>query len=158
MLSTARIKFLSPCQSTSEEVRLIPFFPVISLIRLKIGSIIPQVGVRQSIEQGDLNPPCLHVYPGNGESVSISYLLSSALLMMPPQSHSMFLDDGVSRDSAPADLPQYKYSHNSGPTGANVLTNGSCEAKSKYTEVEVKQVSNALAKSLLPFYELVTDK
>ncbi|RKL21232.1 hypothetical protein BFJ68_g2501 [Fusarium oxysporum] len=56
------------------------------------GAIIPQLDVRQWVKEGDLNSPTIHVYPG-GKTTS----------------YSMYLDDGVSRDSAPIDLPQHKY-------------------------------------------------
>ncbi|KXH41643.1 hypothetical protein CSIM01_13629 [Colletotrichum simmondsii] len=48
------------------------------------------------------------------------------------QSHySMYLDDGVSRDSAPADLPQHRYSH--------AATSTTSEAKSYFREVKIHQ-------------------
>ncbi|KXH46076.1 hypothetical protein CNYM01_10539 [Colletotrichum nymphaeae SA-01] len=48
------------------------------------------------------------------------------------QSHySMYLDDGVSRDSAPADLPQHRYPH--------AATSTTSEAKSYFREVKIHQ-------------------
>ena len=51
----------------------------------------------------------------------------------------MYLDDGVSRDNAPTNLPQYKHReqpdiHN--PDDADSAN----EAKSKYREVKISQV------------------
>ncbi|KAK0376199.1 hypothetical protein CLIM01_06465 [Colletotrichum limetticola] len=51
------------------------------------------------------------------------------------QSHySMYLDDGVSRDSAPACLPQHRYPH--------AATSTTCEAKSYFREVKIHQKYN----------------
>ncbi|KAK1449549.1 hypothetical protein CPAR01_00629 [Colletotrichum paranaense] len=51
------------------------------------------------------------------------------------QSHySMYLDDGVFRDSAPACLPQYRYPH--------AATSATCEAKSYFREVKIHQEYN----------------
>lgn len=46
--------------------------------------------------------------------------------------YSMYLDDGVSRDSAPADLPQHRYSR--------AATSTTSEAKSYFREVKIHQV------------------
>lgn len=46
------------------------------------------------------------------------------------QSYSMYLDDGVSRDSAPIDLPQHKYKD------ASLYA----KAKGFYREVKITQV------------------
>ncbi|KAI9657188.1 MAG: hypothetical protein M1821_003355 [Bathelium mastoideum] len=90
-------------------------------VYIRAGAIIPQLDVRQSVRENDLNPPCIHIYPGNAST-----------------SYSMYLDDGVSRDSAPANLPQYKYRdqpdvHN--PSDADSAN----EAKSNYREVKISQ-------------------
>lgn len=92
-------------------------------VYIRAGAIIPQIDVRQSIDERDLNPPCIHIYPGTT-----------------PTWYKMYLDDGVSRDSAPKDLPQYKYSHKldvqdiEGETATQEN-----EAKSKYREVHITQ-------------------
>lgn len=53
----------------------------------------------------------------------------------------MYLDDGVSRDSAPAYLPQYKYKEE--PDGFTTHTgDNASEAQSKYREVKIQQVSS----------------
>lgn len=52
----------------------------------------------------------------------------------------MYLDDGVSRDSAPIDLPQHKYKDAAQYT----------KAKGFYREVKFTQVQTLLALSLLP--------
>ncbi|KAH6869776.1 glycosyl hydrolases family 31-domain-containing protein [Thelonectria olida] len=64
-------------------------------VYIRGGAIIPQIRDCQYIGEIPLNPPMIHIYPGKANQKS---------------SYSMFLDDGVSRDSAPAYLPQYKYS------------------------------------------------
>ena len=51
----------------------------------------------------------------------------------------MYLDDGVSRDSAPANLPQYKYREQADIHDPNSVTDPN-EAKSKYREVKIEQV------------------
>ncbi|CAM1508904.1 Fc.00g026430.m01.CDS01 [Cosmosporella sp. VM-42] len=84
-------------------------------VYIRGGAIIPQLDVRQSIDENDLNPPTLHIYPGNESTY-----------------YSMYLDDGVSRDSAPSDLPQYKYS-------SATDDNDTQEAKSKFREVKISQ-------------------
>ncbi|KAF7546076.1 hypothetical protein G7Z17_g8689 [Cylindrodendrum hubeiense] len=84
-------------------------------VYIRGGAIIPQIDVRQSIEEGDLNPPTIHIYPGDKKT-----------------EYSMYLDDGVSRDSAPAYLPQYKHRH----AGHD---DDSAEAKSKFREVKITQ-------------------
>ncbi|KAK7393939.1 hypothetical protein QQX98_013278, partial [Neonectria punicea] len=83
-------------------------------VYIRAGAIIPQIDVRQSIEENDLNPPTIHIYPGNESTY-----------------YSMYLDDGVSRDSAPDHLPQYKYcdDHKDKPK----------VAKNKYREVKITQ-------------------
>lgn len=71
--------------------------------------------VRQWVKEGDLNPPTIHVYPGGKPKEATSY--------------SMYLDDGVSRDSAPIDLPQHKYKD------ASLYA----KAKGFYREVKITQ-------------------
>ncbi|KAI9698852.1 MAG: hypothetical protein M1820_007359 [Bogoriella megaspora] len=90
---------------------------------IRAGAIIPQVDVRQSINENDstVNPLCIHIYPGKEAT-----------------SYSMYLDDGVSRDSAPADLPQYKYREQPDVHHTNKVDNAN-EAKSKYREVKITQ-------------------
>ncbi|KXJ94870.1 glycosyl hydrolases family 31-domain-containing protein [Microdochium bolleyi] len=88
-------------------------------VYIRGGAIIPQLEVRQSIDEGNLNPPTIHVYPGTARTA-----------------YSMFLDDGVSRDSAPDWLPQY----------ANQKSrkgNDEGKAKSKYREVKFVQSYDA---------------
>lgn len=53
------------------------------------------------------------------------------------QSYSMYLDDGVSRDSAPSYLPQYKYREEPDVPNSQMAA----EAQSKYREVKISQVS-----------------
>jgi len=52
----------------------------------------------------------------------------------------MYLDDGVSRDSAPANLPQYKYRAQADVHDPSLAADAN-EAKSKYREVKIEQVS-----------------
>ncbi|KAF5661454.1 alpha-glucosidase 2 [Fusarium circinatum] len=84
-------------------------------VYIRGGAIIPQLDVRQWVKEGDLNPPTIHVYPG-GKTTE-------------PTSYSMYLDDGVSRDSAPIELPQHKYKD------AALYT----KAKGIYREVKITQ-------------------
>ncbi|KAF5576151.1 alpha-glucosidase 2 [Fusarium pseudocircinatum] len=84
-------------------------------VYIRGGAIIPQLDVRQWVKEGDLNPPTIHVYPG-GKTTE-------------PTSYSMYLDDGVSRDSAPIELPQHKYKDAAKYT----------KAKGIYREVKITQ-------------------
>ncbi|KAH7006487.1 glycosyl hydrolases family 31-domain-containing protein [Fusarium venenatum] len=67
--------------------------PFVTPVYIRGGAIIPQIGVRQCIKENDHNPPTIHFYPGGKGKTN----------------YSMYLDDGVSKDSAPINLPQYKY-------------------------------------------------
>ncbi|KAI1029481.1 hypothetical protein LB504_010760 [Fusarium proliferatum] len=84
-------------------------------VYIRGGAIIPQLDVRQWVKEGDLNPPTIHVYPGGKPKETTSY--------------SMYLDDGVSRDSAPIDLPQHKHKD------ASLYA----KAKGFYREVKITQ-------------------
>lgn len=74
---------------------------------------MPQLEVRQCISESDLNPPRIHIHHGNKDTVRNSRQLASRPYYLTAdvslQSYFMYLDDGASRDSAPAYLPQYKY-------------------------------------------------
>ncbi|KAK2037849.1 hypothetical protein LZ31DRAFT_635785 [Colletotrichum somersetense] len=91
--------------------------PFVTLVYLCGGAIVPQLEVRQSMDQGDYNPPTIHIYPGNKKTV---------------RSTPCFLDDGVSRDSAPDYLPQYTNRHDNHKIGTH-------EAQNKYREVKFVQ-------------------
>ncbi|KAI8226952.1 hypothetical protein K4K55_008238 [Colletotrichum sp. SAR 10_96] len=89
--------------------------PFVTPVYLRGGAIVPQLEVRQSIDEGNHNPPTIHIYPGNKRTF-----------------YSMFLDDGVSRDSAPDYLPQYTNRHDNHKRGTP-------EAQNKYREVKFVQ-------------------
>nr|CAB52201.1 alpha-1,4-glucan lyase [Morchella vulgaris] len=59
-------------------------------VYIREGAIIPQIQVRQWIGEGGPNPIKFNIYPGKDKE------------------YVTYLDDGVSRDSAPDDLPQYR--------------------------------------------------
>ena len=113
-------------------------------VYIRAGSIIPQLDIRQSIEANDCNPPCIHVYPGSVRKTVCSSQLLLGIMSNLYQEYSMYLDDGVSRDSAPADLPQYKYAHRHDGEGADGQ-----EAQSKFREVKISQVRLVLIIPLL---------
>ncbi|KAL5619805.1 hypothetical protein FOVSG1_002027 [Fusarium oxysporum f. sp. vasinfectum] len=96
--------------------------PFITPVYIRGGAIIPQLDVRQFIGENDLNPPTIHFYPG-GKKVT---------------SYSMYLDDGVSKDSAPNNLPQYKYQD---PAKSK-------KPKGFYREVKMTQESTSTARTL----------
>ncbi|KAH7025658.1 alpha-1,4-glucan lyase [Microdochium trichocladiopsis] len=91
---------------------------------IREGAIIPKIQVRDfvpdySTAQQDPNPITIHVYPGKDNS------------------YDMFLDDGISRDSAP------KASSQTGGTLQGEWTKGLTDEKadSNYTQVAFKQVT-----------------
>ncbi|KAF4996639.1 hypothetical protein FGRMN_4385 [Fusarium graminum] len=94
--------------------------PFVTPVYIRGGAIIPQVGVRQFIGENDPNPPTIHFYPGGKGTTS----------------YSMYLDDGVSKDSAPPNLPQYKYQDTATDTAT---TAKSKKAKGYYREVKMTQ-------------------
>ncbi|RGP76822.1 hypothetical protein FLONG3_5065 [Fusarium longipes] len=96
--------------------------PFVTPVYIRGGAIIPQLDVRQYIGENPLNPPTIHFYPG-GRDVT---------------SYSMYLDDGVSKDSAPYKLPQY---YNQEPAKAQ-------KAKGYYTEVKMTQKSTSALRTL----------
>ncbi|KAH9225626.1 glycoside hydrolase family 31 protein [Colletotrichum gloeosporioides 23] len=82
-------------------------------VYIREGAIIPQIDVRQSIEEKEHNPVTIHVYPGRKHT-----------------EYNMFLDDGVSRDSAPDWLPQFS-DHPNHPSNEG--------AGNKYRDVHITQ-------------------
>ncbi|KAI8211645.1 hypothetical protein K4K52_009996 [Colletotrichum sp. SAR 10_76] len=82
-------------------------------VYIREGAIIPQIDVRQSIEEKPKNPVTIHVYPGRKHT-----------------EYNMFLDDGVSRDSAPDWLPQFS-DHPNHPSNEG--------AGNKYRDVHITQ-------------------
>lgn len=43
--------------------------PYVTPVYIRGGAIVPQLEVRQCINENDLNPPCIHIYPGNKDTV-----------------------------------------------------------------------------------------
>ncbi|MBV8695921.1 MAG: hypothetical protein JO183_10600, partial [Ktedonobacteraceae bacterium] len=80
---------------------------------VRAGAIIPTIELEQYVGERNThnqpNPITLNVYPGQGGQ------------------YSMYLDDGVSRSSAPQDAPQYRYSQDT-------------RAKSEYRETRITHV------------------
>ncbi|KAH0610436.1 uncharacterized protein H6S33_011963 [Morchella sextelata] len=68
-------------------------FHTVVPVYIREGAIIPQMEVRQWVGQGGPNRIKFNIYPGKDKE------------------YFTYLDDGVSRDSAPEDLPQYKETH-----------------------------------------------
>ena len=95
-----------------------------------IGAIIPQIGVRDYIGDGTANPITLHIYPGKDNVSPLNGLWTIMTFSDIEQWYSMFLDDGVSRSSAPSQLPQY----------ANSADPDKPDAKDEYREVRIEQV------------------
>lgn len=91
--------------------------PFVTPVYVRAGAIIPQLHFRQFVNEGGVNRPTIHIYPN--------------VLGKRPTHYSMYLDDGVSRDSAPACLPQHRYSH--------VTTSTVNEAKSYFREFKIHQ-------------------
>ncbi|KAF4469981.1 hypothetical protein FALBO_3118, partial [Fusarium albosuccineum] len=91
--------------------------PYVTPVYIRAGAIIPQLDVPscQYIKENDLNPPVINIYPGNKHT-----------------EYSMYLDNGVSRDSTPSHLPQYKYCKDHHKDGSN-------GAKSMYRQVKITQ-------------------
>ncbi|KAF4873613.1 Alpha-glucosidase 2 [Colletotrichum siamense] len=90
--------------------------PYVTPVYVRGGAIIPQIDVRQSIEENDYNPPTIHVYPGAKKS-----------------DYTMYLDNGTTRDSAPNYVPQYMYRHHANHDSENG------EAQNKFREVKIEQ-------------------
>ncbi|KZT58892.1 glycoside hydrolase family 31 protein [Calocera cornea HHB12733] len=85
--------------------------PYVTPMYVREGGIIPQIEVRQYIgDTSSINPITLHVYPGKDNS------------------YTMYLDDGVSRSSAPDLVPQEEYGEDT-------------QAKSEYREVLITQTT-----------------
>ncbi|MBV9689915.1 MAG: hypothetical protein JO202_09410 [Ktedonobacteraceae bacterium] len=82
-------------------------------IYVRAGAIIPTIELEQYVGEGNAhnqpNPITLNIYPGESGQ------------------YSMYLDDGVSRSSAPQDAPQYRYSQDT-------------QAKSEYRETRITHV------------------
>ncbi|KAM0489552.1 hypothetical protein ACHAP8_012462 [Fusarium lateritium] len=97
--------------------------PFVTPVYIRGGAIIPQIGVRQCIKENDLNPPTIHFYPG-GKGLT---------------DYSMYLDDGVSKDSAPINLPQYKYQDK---------PNKERSAKGFHKEVKMTQETTSTSRTL----------
>ncbi|KAJ3536576.1 hypothetical protein NM208_g6658 [Fusarium decemcellulare] len=91
--------------------------PYVTPVYIRAGAIIPQLDVPscQYIKENDLNPPVINIYPGNKHT-----------------EYCMYLDNGVSRDSAPSHLPQYKHCKDHHKDGSE-------EAKSMYRQVKITQ-------------------
>ncbi|KAF5228687.1 hypothetical protein FAUST_10917 [Fusarium austroamericanum] len=96
--------------------------PFVTPVYIRGGAIIPQIGVRMSIDENNLNPPTIHFYPGGKK----------------PTHYSMYLDDGVSKDSAPSNLPQYKYQDPS----------KSKKVKGYYKELKMSQATTGTSRTL----------
>ncbi|KAF5004990.1 hypothetical protein FDECE_8515 [Fusarium decemcellulare] len=105
------------CQVPTDAFTNTEQFPYVTPVYIRAGAIIPQLDVPscQYMKENNLNPPVINIYPGNKHT-----------------EYSMYLDDGVSRDSAPSHLPQYKYCkdhHKDDSEGA----------KSMYRQVKITQ-------------------
>ncbi|KAF4452162.1 alpha-1,4-glucan lyase [Fusarium austroafricanum] len=97
------------CLISDEEKQM----PYITPMYIREGGIIPKIGVRDyipdpSLPKQDANPITLHIYPGKDST------------------YNMYLDDGISRDSAPARAP----------AGMKV---GDEKAANKYCQVDIEQ-------------------
>ncbi|RPA96223.1 hypothetical protein L873DRAFT_1791713 [Choiromyces venosus 120613-1] len=106
------------------------FLPNITPMFVREGGIIPQIEVRQHTDHipGKINPIFIHLYPGRKTN-----------------SYRMFLDDGISRDSAPnayIDGEEVRVDYKSADEGkdrfADVDTDP--EAKNKFREIVFEQV------------------
>lgn len=118
------------------------------------GAIIPQIELRQFIpdlENRKANPITLHVYPGKnnvsppGKIINTHREVLSLIAQL--QDYHMYLDDGVSRASAPAGLPQYTANPVPIHPELGVVPQVDCtidgdeEANSEYREVIISQAS-----------------
>ena len=122
-----------------------------------IGAIIPKIEVRDYIPDPSLpkqppNPITLHVYPGKD---SVSYTMSDLqqLAADHPQTYNMYLDDGISRDSAPCHYVPHTITGEVSRYGvATQDLHVLCDEKAadKYCHVLVEQVKCRLT-SLLHF-------
>jgi len=97
--------------------------PFITPMFIRAGGIIPQIPVRQYVSDidrpGEIIPITIHIYPGRSNS------------------YSMFLDDGVSRDSA----PQESLANAAASTGQIVnIALDDLEGRSVFREVEIAQI------------------
>ncbi|KAG0639095.1 glycosyl hydrolases family 31-domain-containing protein [Tuber brumale] len=108
------------------------FLPIITPMFVREGGIIPQIEVRRHTDHipGIANPIFIHLYPGRKTN-----------------SYRMFLDDGVSRDSAPNAYVDgekvtvaYSSTDEGNPCFADVDTD--LEAKNKFREIVFEQSFN----------------
>ncbi|KAK0653238.1 Alpha-glucosidase 2 [Lasiodiplodia hormozganensis] len=131
------------CRISADESQL----PFVCPMYIREGAIIPQIQVRQSVpdrtrppaEQPDdqpANPITINIYPGRANNKSHTY--------------RMYLDDGVSRNSAPegtyfATLPPRHHHHNAGGGAAAVVPpnhhahGDDAEARSNFRRVDIGQ-------------------
>ncbi|KAH0607116.1 uncharacterized protein H6S33_003104 [Morchella sextelata] len=109
----------------SSEISHIPY---ITPIFIREGGIIPQIEPRQYIGDGKINPITIHVYPGRDNT------------------YEMYLDDGVSRSSAPSILPQYA----SPVMVEDDFDEGDCDitANDEYREVCIQQITNGSSRTV----------
>ncbi|KAL7276242.1 hypothetical protein RUND412_000778 [Rhizina undulata] len=97
--------------------------PYITPMFIRAGGIIPQIGVRQFVHDptnGDAAPPnpiTIHVYPGKNNK------------------YQMYLDDGVSRESAPSNATK-----DNTTSGKNCYLDLDPDAGNVYREITINQV------------------
>ncbi|KAL0258807.1 hypothetical protein SLS55_006311 [Diplodia seriata] len=121
------------CRISAEESQL----PFVCPMYIREGAIIPQIHVRQSVpdrtrpaalQDEPANPVAINVYPGRANGKGHSY--------------KMYLDDGVSRNSAPegtymASLPRH---HGTAVRPYHHHAHGDdAEAKSNFRRVDIEQ-------------------
>ncbi|KXJ89911.1 alpha-1,4-glucan lyase [Microdochium bolleyi] len=104
------------CHISESEAQI----PYSTPMYIREGAIIPKIAVRDfvpdpSTSQQDPNPITIHVYPGKDNT------------------YDMYLDDGISRDSAPVGAP--------GKDGQGIGALADPRANDKYTKVTFKQTT-----------------
>ncbi|KAI1098294.1 glycosyl hydrolases family 31-domain-containing protein [Jackrogersella minutella] len=127
--------------------------PYITPMYIREGAIIPQIEVRQSVPdrtRPDIaslatepaNPITIHVYPGKNQASNsrIFYAKNSKMLII-IQTYHMYLDDGVSRQSAPSNdwLATQEVTISSDDSRMLRDAYGDPKAASAFREVVIKQ-------------------